>query len=170
MKYYLANNDLPGPRVRVNMPFNFWANSLPSNRITDPILCNFKMKLSTSIYDLARINVCHFHHHFQWQLLNFGVYWDTRAYILGLESKNFSIYMGYGLYLIFITQTGETRMYFLTYWKLILQFTILNYLAFINVLWTLLSSYQIEVASIGLNIYKLSVNPLEMWTYQTVYG
>ena len=58
MKYYLANNDLPGPRVRVNIPFNFWANSLPSNKITVPILCNFKMKLVFTwvILDLYNAN------------------------------------------------------------------------------------------------------------------
>ena len=48
-------------------------------------------KLSTSIYDLVLINVCHFHHFLllQWQLFNFEYYRDTRAYILDLASRNF---------------------------------------------------------------------------------
>ena len=49
-------------------------------------------RLSTSIYDLVLINVCHFHHPFQWQLFNFGLYRDTRAYILDLASRNFIIW------------------------------------------------------------------------------
>ena len=41
-------------------------------------------KLSTSIYDLVLIYVCHFHHHFllQWCLVKYYHYRDTRAYIL----------------------------------------------------------------------------------------
>ena len=48
-------------------------------------------KLSTSIYNLLLINVCHFHHPFQWQLFNFGLYRDTHACILDLASRNFSV-------------------------------------------------------------------------------
>ena len=41
-------------------------------------------KLSTSIYDLVLIYVCHFHHHFllQCRLVKFDHYWNTRASIL----------------------------------------------------------------------------------------
>ena len=41
-------------------------------------------QLSTSIYDLVLIYVCHFHHHFllQLPLLKFDYYRDTRALIL----------------------------------------------------------------------------------------
>ena len=45
--------------------------------------------LSTSIYDLMLLDVCHFHC-LQWSLLNFEHYWDTRAYILDPASKNFN--------------------------------------------------------------------------------
>ena len=40
-------------------------------------------KLSTSIYNLVLIYVCHIHHHFLlWQLFKFDHYRDTRASIL----------------------------------------------------------------------------------------
>lgn len=43
---------------------------------------NFK-KLSTSIYNLVLIYVCHFHHHFlKLPLVKFDHYQDTRASIL----------------------------------------------------------------------------------------
>ena len=52
-------------------------------------------QLSTSIYDLVLIYVCHFHHHFllQLPLLKFDYYRDTRALILdpciqGILSNN----------------------------------------------------------------------------------
>ena len=53
-----------------------------------------QIKLSTSIYDLVLIYVCHFHHHYhhltvtqiihliQWSLFKFDHYRDTRASIL----------------------------------------------------------------------------------------
>ena len=41
------------------------------------------MNLSTSIYDLVLIYVCHFHHHFlQLLFFKFDHYRDTRAFIL----------------------------------------------------------------------------------------
>ena len=52
----------------------------------------FSIFLSTSIYDLVLIYVCHFHHHFlQLPLLNFDYYRDTRAYIWDLALMNFVI-------------------------------------------------------------------------------
>ena len=38
--------------------------------------------LSTSIFDLVLLDVCHFHQFFQEQLFNFGLYRDALAYIL----------------------------------------------------------------------------------------
>ena len=46
--------------------------------------------ISTSIYDLVLLDVCHFNHHHQLivtQILR--IYRDTRAYILDLASRNF---------------------------------------------------------------------------------
>ena len=47
-------------------------------------------RLSTSIYDLVLLNVCHFHHHQHhptfWQFID---YRDTRAYILDLCIQEF---------------------------------------------------------------------------------
>ena len=66
--------------------------------------------LSTSIYDLVLIYVCHFHHHFQWQLLKFDHYRDTRAFILDPCIQGI-------FYSIFIVITGMILWISSCYWS-----------------------------------------------------
>ena len=68
----------------------FWIGTSVTNSQHLKIDLQWNWKLSTSIYDLMLIYVCHFHHHFllllllllQWSLVKFDHYRDTHAAIL----------------------------------------------------------------------------------------
>ena len=85
-----------------------------------------KMKLSTSIYDLVLIYVCHFHHHFllQLPLVKFDHYRGTRAFILDpcIQGISYSLLQ---LHMVLISSGTKTNVviYYQITWETATIFT-----------------------------------------------